>query len=47
LDKKKDELFDWIKGKKIAVAERVAVENDYGRERIEVEDGCVIRSGLI
>jgi len=46
LDKRKDELFDWTAGKRIAVEKRVAVEKDCGRERIAVEDRCEIRSGL-
>jgi len=46
LDKKKDELSDWIKGEKITVEERVAVQKDCGREGIRVEDGGEIKSGL-
>jgi len=39
IGQEKDELFDWTKGKRIAVAERVAVEKYSGRELIAVEPG--------
>jgi len=34
-----DELFDWTKGKRFAVEERIVIEKDCGRQGIAVDTG--------